>query len=166
MRLLASCSLLSALLLQAAPAPPPFPEGMFTEKEREKIDKNADDLGKRIEVYRDASARMHKALGKSVSAGDFGPVPGQLEAWVRFLAESVKDIEANTDPEKKRLKALIRYEIDVRKAINDLRNYRVRAPAAQQDAFERCVGRADALRGTMVDLLFRPEDVVGRKEAE
>jgi hypothetical protein len=154
MALLTACGLLLISFLQAGYVPS-FAEGIFTEKEKKKIEENADDLGERLEVYKDASARLHKKIRKSVADNDYGAVPGQLKIWTSLLSESLKDIETHINPKKKKLKELIKYEIQVRETINDLRDYKLRAPFAQQDIFEEYVDQADGIRSKMVDILFR-----------
>ena len=154
MPILTSFSLLMAIFLQSGNAPS-FPEGTFTDKEQKKIEKNQDDLKERIEVYKDASVRMQKKLRKDIRAKNFSPVPDYLKTWTSLLSGSLKDIEANLNPDKKRPKALIKYEIEIRKAVNDLKDYQLRAPVEQQDAFDLCIAEADTIRGKIVDILFK-----------
>jgi len=160
MPILWSCSLFLSILFQTGTVPS-FPDGIFTAKEKEKIVKNADDIGERIEAYRDASIRIHKTLLKTISDKEYSSVSEQLKTWMSLLSESIKDIESSINPKKKKSKALIKYEIQVRKAVNDLRDYKIRAPYEQQDILEQCIDLADAVRGKMVDLLFQPEKTSG-----
>ena len=158
-----SCSLLLIILFQAGQAPS-FPEGLFTDKEKKKIEKNTDDLDERIEAYKDASVRIQKSLLKSLSDKEHDIASKQLEAWVSLLSGSIEDIAKNTNLKKNRSKDLMRYEIQVRRAIDELRDYKLRVPYENQDLFERSIDRADAIRGRMVDILFRPEKVSAKKE--
>lgn len=137
-----------------------FPTGTFTEKETRKIEKESDDIDGRIDVYRNASIRMQKELKETVSKDGFQDVPGHIQLWTSLVTESLKDIEFNIDPKKKKSKALIKYEIHVRQTINDLRELQIRAPYEQQQIFDSCIERANAARGKMVDILFQPEKVL------
>lgn len=135
---------------------PDFPDETFTEKEARKIEKESDDIEERIKVYRKASERMIKNLRNAVSKKEFQTVPGKLSTWTALITESLKDIEANLDPEKKRPRPLTKYEIQVRKAIKDIRDFKIRAPVEQQDIFNRCISRAESVRARMVEILFNP----------
>ena len=116
-----------------------------------------DDIEKRIKVYQKASERMLKNLEKSISEKEFQAVPEALSTWTMLITESLKDIQANLEPKKKRPKPLVKYEIQVRKAIRNIRDLKIRAPLDQQDVFDRCIGRAEGVRSKMVDILFNPE---------
>jgi hypothetical protein len=154
MAVLPLISLAMSLMFQAAPNPV-FPENLFTEKEKRKLEKNQDDLEERIEVYRDASTRICKNIEKDVSAGNYGEIPARLKIWVVLLTESLKDIEANIDPKKRKLKDLIKYEIQIREAIHNIEDFKLRAPPGQQEVFESRIGEADTVRGKMVKILFQ-----------
>jgi hypothetical protein len=151
-----SFSLFLSILLQNGSVPV-FPPDTFTEKETAKIEKKADNIDGRIDVYRSASERMQKELKKTLSKEGFQYIPDRIERWTLLVTESLKDIKANIDPGKKKSKSLIKYEIQVRKAIKDLKELQVRAPYSQQDMFDNCIERADVARGKMVDILFLPE---------
>jgi hypothetical protein len=156
MSLLWPFSLMLGMLFQSG-NPSLFPDGTFTEKERLKIEKKAADIQGRIGVYRDASIRMQKSLQRAVSQKDFGSVPDQLKLWGDLLSGSIQDIDAHVNPKKKKSKALIKFEIHVRKSIIDLRDYKIQAPADQQDAFNDSIAMAESIRKRMVDILF-PSD--------
>ena len=135
---------------------PDFPSGTFTEKEAREIEKESDNIEKRIKVYKKASERMLKNLQKAVSGRAFQAVPEALSTWSMLITESLKDIQANLEPKNKRPKPLIKFEIQVRKAIRDIRNLKIRAPVDQQDVFDRCIGQAEDVHSKMVDILFNP----------
>ena len=134
-----------------------FPAGTFTEKEAKKIEKESDDIDGRIDVYRNASIRMQEELKKTVSGKGFQGVPDHLKLWTSLVTESLRDIESNIDPEKKKSKNLIKYEIHLRQTIDELRELQIRAPYQQHDIFEDCIYRANEARAKMVDILFQPE---------
>ena len=163
MSVLWPCCLFLIVLIQAG-SEPSFPEGIFSAKEEKKLEKNADDLEERIEVYTDASKRIHKSILKNISGKDFDRIPRQLETWCVLLSESLKDIEVHINPKKKKSKDLIKYEIQVRKAINDLRDFQTHAPYELQDLFDQSIDQADSVRGKMVDILFQPEKVSAKEK--
>jgi hypothetical protein len=134
---------------------PNFPEGLFTAKEQKKLDRNPDDLEDRIEVYKDACDRIYKNFSKDASKGNYETALDQLKTWTLLLSESVKDIEANINPQKRKLKDLTQYEIQIRKAISDLHDYWLQAPYEQQNTFEKYIESADKTRNRIVDILFK-----------
>lgn len=156
MSIIWSFSLIFCILLQAGFVPE-FPVGTFTAKEAKKLEKEKDDIEDRIDVYRKASERILKNLRNTVSKKKFEAVPESLSIWMTLITESLKDIEANLDRKKKKPKPLIKYEIQVRKAIKDIRDYKIRAPVDQQDIFNKCISRAENARARMVEILFNPK---------
>ena len=147
----AALILVFSLFLQAD-STPLFREDIFTAKEIEKLEKERD-VNDRIKIYTNASKRIRNRLGKAVSKGQFQTIPGDLELWTMLLANSLDDIKANIDPGKKS-KNLIRYEIEVRKSLDDIKDYKVRAPIDQQDAFDACLSKAEAIRKKFVEIIF------------
>jgi hypothetical protein len=108
----------------------------------------------RIKVYHSASQRMQQSIGAAVRSNDFSSVPDALKLWVALLSGSLEDIEANLKA-KKKSKALIRYEIQVRKANSVFRGYKAKAPVDQQDAFDAQIAGAEKIRMKFVDIIFR-----------
>lgn len=156
MVIFSSLSLALSMLLQTGYVAD-FPAGTFTEKEAGKIEKESDDIEGRIKVYQKASERMMKSVRKAISKREYQTVPDSLSTWTGLIAESVKDIDANLERKKKKSKPLIKYEIQVRKAIKDIREFKIRAPVGQQDVFDRCIDTTESARSTMVDILFNTE---------
>ena len=146
-----SLSLLLGLLMQGESAHR-IEDNYLTATERAQLQRESD-IGRRIKIYDAASVRLHKALGAAVAKGDFQGVPASLESWTLLLASSLKDIEDSVGPRKKP-KTLIQYEIHVRKAIFDIQDYQIRATIDQQDIFDSCLARAEAIRKKFVDVLF------------
>lgn len=149
-------SLVLGIFLLAGIAPD-FPAGIFTEKEAGKIKKESDDVEGRIKVYQKASERMLRDLRNAVSEKKFQTVPENLSTWKILITESLKDIEANLERKKKRPRSLIKFEIQVRKAIKDIQDFKIRAPVDQQDIFNSCIDSAESVRARMVEILFNPE---------
>jgi hypothetical protein len=115
---------------------------------------SAQSIDDRIKVYHSASQRMQQSVDAAVSRNDFSSVPDALKLWVELLSGSLEDIEANLKANKKS-KALIRYEIQVRKANSAFRGYKAKAPVDQQDAFDVQIADAEKIRKKFVDIIFR-----------
>ena len=81
-------------------------------------------------------------------------MPDALKLWVALLSGSLEDIEANLKTNKKS-KALIRYEIQVRKANATFQGYKAKAPVDQQDVLDEQIAGAEKIRKKFVDIIFR-----------
>ena len=114
----------------------------------------AQSIDDRIKVYHTASQRMQQSVEAAVSNNDFSGVPDALKLWVALLSGSLEDIEANLKA-KKKSKALIRYEIQVRKANAAFRGCKAKAPVDQQDEFDAQIAGAEKIRARLVDIIFR-----------
>lgn len=114
----------------------------------------ADGIERRIKVYEAASKRIHQSLEAVIVKDDFHAVPDNLRLWTSLLAKSLEDIEANLKA-KKKSRALIRYEIQVRKSISRTQSLKIRAPVDQQDIFDSCIAQAEKARKRFVEILFR-----------
>jgi hypothetical protein len=132
----------------------PLLDGDLLTAEERALIAQANKIDDRIKVYESASKRMQAALLTMVGSGDFSKTPETLDSWVSLLSGSLVDIEANLKA-KKKSKALIRYEIQVRKSIGVCRNYKAKAPVEQQDAFDTCIARAEEVRKKFVDIIFK-----------
>lgn len=144
-------TLLLSFLLQAGGTPTP-PSEVFAPAERAQFEK-ADNIEKRIKVYQKASVRLQEELETAVTKENFLPVPDILLTWKSLLAKSLEDIEANLKS-KKKPRALINYEIQLRKSIDRTQNLKIRATADLQDAFDSCLELAEKVRRRFVDILF------------
>jgi hypothetical protein len=132
---------------------PDLAEGVLNAKEKQNLARE-DNVEKRIKIYESASKRIQKTLRGYVSDGDFSEVPETLKLWNSLLSASLKDIEANLKT-KKKSRPLIRFEIQVRKAIADLRDYQTKAPLDQQNAFDSCLAQAEKVHQRFVDIIFK-----------
>jgi hypothetical protein len=121
------------------------------EKARLSLAQKVDD---RIKVYHSASTRMQQSVHAAVSGNDFSSVPDALKLWVSLLSGSLEDIGANLKAGKKS-KALIRYEIQVRKTITEFRGYKPKAPVEQKDEFDTLLAGAESIRKRFVEIIFR-----------
>jgi len=129
-----------------------FEGDIFTAKEIEKLEKERD-INDRIKVYKDASERIQERLNKAVSRKQFQSVPGDLALWTALLTNSYEDIKASIDPNKKS-RNLIKFEIQVRKSLDDFQNNKIKAPLNQHDAFDACLTEAEAIRKKFVEIIF------------
>jgi len=114
----------------------------------------AQSIDDRIKVYHSASKRMQQSVDAAVRSNDFSGLPDALKLWVALLTGSLEDIEANLKTNKKS-KALIHYEIQVRKANSAFRGYKTKAPVDQQDALDEQITGAEKIRMKFVDIIFR-----------
>ena len=152
MTLLGLLPFLLFAFLQAASLPLLQGDALNTaEKARLSSARKVDD---RIKVYHSASKRMQQSVQTAVRSNDFPAVPGILKLWVSLLAGSLEDIDASFAA-KKKSKALIRYEIQVRKALTEFKGYKVKAPAEQQDEFEAQLADAEKIRKRYMEIIFR-----------
>jgi hypothetical protein len=135
-------------------APGPLLEGkVLNAQEKAQLGK-AQKVDDRIKVYNSASKRMQQQMQASFSGNDFSNVPDILELWVELLSGSLEDIDANLKTNKKP-KALIRYEIDVRKAITAFKGYKSKAPLDLQDLFDSKLADAEKIRKRFVEIIFQ-----------
>jgi hypothetical protein len=138
--------------LQAASVP--LLEGNALNAEEKARISKAQSVDDRIKVYHSASERMQQSIDAAVSKNDFSGVPDDLKLWVALLSGSMEDIEANLKA-KKKSKALIRYEIQVRKANAAFRGYETKAPLDQQDAIDVQITSAEIIRKQLIDIIFK-----------
>lgn len=143
------------LFLQSSPISS-FGEDIFTPKEKVKLT-NANSLDDRIKVYEDASKRINKTLWEAAREEKTKTVPDILKTWTSLLSGSLEDIAANSKS-KKKSKKLIKYEIQVRKTINDLMDLKLKAPVAYHDAYDACIAQAETIRKKFIDILFQPQN--------
>jgi hypothetical protein len=152
MSMLGLLGFILSMFLQSGSVPS-FSPGILNSDEKSKIDK-ASRIERRIKIYETASNRIHRTIQESVSKEEFQAVPGNLKIWTSLLSESLKDIEINLDT-KKKSRALINYEIQLRKAITTTKGLKIRAPVDQQDIFDSHIAQAETIRKRFVQLLFQ-----------
>jgi hypothetical protein len=147
------CCWLFYLLLNACQAGPlpPTQDGLLP-AERERLSKE-EKIDNRIKIYETATERIRNALHKTVTAESYSDVPALLSDWQRLLATSTQDIEDKVS-RKKRSRNLIHFEIQLRKAIADVQNYKLKAPIDLQQGFENWLADADKAHNSFVDILF------------
>jgi hypothetical protein len=130
----------------------PGPDGL-TPTERSKLEKE-EKVDSRIRVYEAASTRFHKSVRSAVQKQEFEIVEEDLNSWMKVLSASLEDIEANVN-RKKMSRPLIRFEIHLRKAFLDLQDLKHKAPLEEQEKIETWLGRADGIRNSFLNILFK-----------
>ena len=131
----------------------PLPaDGCLTPAEKSRLERETGIDG-RIDIYRGASTRCLAAFMGVVAKRDLDLIERHLASWLAFLDASHKDIDANIG-RKRRSRALVRYEIHLRKAIVDVKDAKLKVPAAGETAFDGWIQRAEEIRKSMVLILF------------
>lgn len=130
----------------------PVPAEVLDPGERARIEKK-EKIEDRIKIYCSASIRYQKAVESAASRNEFDAMPENLKLWRTLLSSSLKDIEANL--KKKKSRALINYEIHLRKTIGNVQKVRIKAPADQQESFDSWISEAEEVRKKIVEILFQ-----------
>jgi hypothetical protein len=132
---------------------PSYGTDIFSADEILKL-KKEDSVERRAKIYQSASVRIQKNLQQSADKEEFKIVPDLLKTWNLLLSKSIEDIETNLKA-KHKPRSLIDYEIHVRKAIGDVKGYKIKAPADYEDAFNSCIAQAESAHKKLVDMLFQ-----------
>ncbi len=140
-----------ALLSQAGSSPHGSDLGL-TAAEKDALQREQK-IDNRIKIYDNASERLSKTVESLVQKDSYQSVPDALRSWGDVLEMAAKDIDSNAS-RKKKSKALIRFEIRLRKEIGAAQEYKIRAPVDQQDLFNSWLNRAEEIRKKFVDILF------------
>ena len=125
----------------------------LTPTERGQLEKE-EKIDNRIRIYEAASLRYQKTIEGEIQKQEAQDIPDELQSWSDLLLASLKDIEGNVG-RKKKSKNLIRFEIQLRKALLDLRNLKFQIPNEYQDEFESVLDRVDGVHKKLVDILFQ-----------
>ncbi len=110
-------------------------------------------LDRRIKIYDEASERYKNTLIRLVQMQELPSVPAQLKSWSEMLNASLKDIEASPG-RKDKSKALLRYEIHLRRAISAVQESKIKANVEQVGAFEAWLTQTEEIRKRLVAILF------------
>jgi hypothetical protein len=141
-----------------APAPqppPPAKQEPLTATEKGQLGREAG-LDGRVRVYETANARLGREVQGEIQQGNVEPITVRLEAWSDLLEMSLKDIETNAN-RKRKSRAVIQYEIQIRKCIADMHGVALKAPSECQKQIEDWLGSAERVRKRLVDILFQRE---------
>ncbi len=136
-----------------AAAVPSFTEGILNSREKQEMTR-ATKVEQRIKVYENASKRIMQTVFAFAADGEFSQIPDIMKLWNSLLTGSLEDIEANLKT-KKKPRALIRYEIQVRKALATAQDYRNNMPIEQLEAFDAHLAKAEKIRKRFVEIIFR-----------
>ena len=140
------------LLTQAAVLPPADEADCLTASEKTRLEKETR-LDGRVRAYDDVCKRFENGLILLIQHQDLKAVPAHLKCWNDVLDQSLRDIE-NSPGRKDKSKALIRYEIHLRQAINSVQESKTRADVDMLDAFDAWLAHAEAIRQKIVAFLF------------
>ena len=154
--LLRLCSLVfvvNAVTPQSQSATPWLRQNILTPLEKSQLEAE-DKIENRIRTYALASARVHKLIEGAVLRDDLEKLAENFECWSDLLASSLKDIEKYVE-RKKKSKALIRYEIQLRKSIADITELKVRVALEEHKLFDSWLDQAEGIRRKFVDILFQ-----------
>jgi hypothetical protein len=143
--------LFTNLVSQANTAAPAQDDGLLP-LERDQLQKEQK-IDNRIRIYITASYRLQNAFHSEADKNNFSGVPPILQARMNLLADSLKDIDANAGW-KKKSKALINYEIQLRKSVKEVDDYKVKAPVEQLDFLDAWTAQAEKIRTRFIDILF------------
>jgi|WetSurMetagenome_2_1015567.scaffolds.fasta_scaffold159297_2 hypothetical protein len=145
-----SLLLLVALLLQADNSATPG-DG-FSVAERLQLNSKSK-IEDRIKIYESVSSHYHKSVEQAADRQNFEGIPAILQFWTTVLTKSLDDISQNVD-RKKKSNALIKFEIQLRKSIVDMRDVRIKAAVDDQDHYDDWIAHAEGVRKQFVDILF------------
>ena len=148
--------LLTALLALAPQAGmSQIPEDGLNTAEKAQLEKE-EKIDNRIKIYTGASIRWHSAIRRNVTTDDYDETPEMLKAWTNLLMASLKDIDEHMQ-RKKKSRALIQLEIQLRKEISEMQDFKLKAPVELQEDFEKWAASAEAVHKKFVDILFSRE---------
>ncbi len=150
--LLSVCFLLLVPVLQAQPSGAPgAPCLLPAEKLRLEREPKLDN---RIKIYETASARCFDIVQRALAAPTPPSVSATLADWMQLLEQSLNDVEKTAD-RKKKSKALIRYEIQLRKSIAVVQDARMKVSYEGMEEIEAWTSKAGEIRRKFVDILFQ-----------
>ena len=127
-------------------------QAFLTAAEKSALEKEKK-IDNRIKVYQAASVRLSRLMQGALQEHDFARLEQGSENWVKLLSASLEDIEGNVN-RKKKSRALINFEIHLRRTILDLKNFKFRLPADQEDRFDSWLDRAEEAHKKIVAILF------------
>jgi hypothetical protein len=110
-------------------------------------------LDARIKIYDEGNTRCEAMLVGYLQKGEFQRIPAHLNSWITFLEGSMKDI-GESSSRKEKSKALIRFEIHLRKSIGTVQEAKLRAQVEQLEDFESWLTRAGKVHNSFVGMLF------------
>lgn len=129
-----------------------LPPDVLTAAERQKLggSRKIDD---RVKVYEAASMRHLQTARALAKSQDFSRLSEHLRFWGDLISVSRDDVDKNIN-RKKKSRALIRYEIHLRKAIGEMSKLMLTFPADEDQNWESWMEKAEAARKRFVEILF------------
>ncbi len=107
----------------------------------------------RYRLIGSGAVRLSRLMQGALQEHDFARLEQGSENWVKLLSASLEDIEENVN-RKKKSRALINFEIHLRRTILDMKSFKFKLPADQQNQFDSWLDRAEEARKKMVKILF------------
>lgn len=144
-----------AFLISIQSGPPSLASigpGVFTATERARLERELK-VDNRIKIYEAASKRYLRSVQDQIQKEQFKNLEPEIGSWLSMLSFSLKDIDHNVQRRKKS-RSLIHYEIELRKAIEDMKDLRLKAVGEADAAFDKWLNEAEIIRNTFVDILF------------
>src|SRR5512140_3474466 len=99
-------------------------------------------LDSRVKIYETASDRCLASARQALALPNPPPVSSILNGWMQLLERSLGDIEKHSD-RKKKSKALIRFEIQLRKSIAELKDSRMKVNYEEMQEIDSWTDKAD-----------------------
>ncbi len=124
----------------------------LTRMDRDKLARESK-LDNRIRIYDEASSRCEKMIAGMIQQEAFQSTPEKLKLWSALLDSALQDIESSPG-RKDKSKALIRFEIHLRRSISAMQELKLKALVEQQDAFEGWINGSELVRKKLVGFLF------------
>jgi hypothetical protein len=129
-----------------------LPPGVLTPAERQKLGSSSKIDG-RVKVYEVASKRHLQGAHTLAKSEEFARLGTHFQLWGDLISTSMDDIEKNIG-RKKKSHALIRYEIHLRKAIEEMNKLKLTIPTDEDQHQESWMEKAEAARKRFVEILF------------
>ena len=124
----------------------------LTPSERLKLEA-ANKTDDRIKIYETGSKRLLGDVKTMAETQEITKLRDLLLSWANLISASKEDIEKNVN-RKKKSRALILYEIHLRKAIGEINNLRLAFPAVDNQYWQSWIDKAESVRKTFVEILF------------
>ncbi|MBI4456545.1 MAG: hypothetical protein HY644_11680 [Acidobacteria bacterium] len=140
---------LSILIWQATP----LAGSLFTEKERAQYNEKSN-LGDRMQLFGAVVERYRKDFEAHNRRTDAETFMKSLNNYSELLQLIETDVKQFPEEKKRRSKPLRKLEIELRKAREDLQNFKQNISVDQQAVFERRIEQTESVRTTILQFIF------------